>query len=705
MSDHIDFRGGQFHGPVIGKVEYRHRAPAPTALDALPLAEAGFVGRDEELAKLLAALDPSGSEARRAVLVAAVSGLGGIGKTALAVKAAHLARRAGWFPGGALFVDLHGYDDAPVTPEQALQSLLRALGADPEHIPGPADARAALFRSLLAERDGLLILADNASSAEQVRPLLPGDTPRHRILVTSRHRITQLGARLVPLGELTPEESYRLLDRALSNADPDDRRVTGEAEAVARLARLCGHLPLALQITAALLAGDPGRPVADLADELAGAHDRLAPLDDGERSVRAAFELSYRRLPADPARLLRLLSVAPAFELSEEAAAALAGTEGTTPPEVHVLARAHLLERAGRPGRWRMHDLTRAFGMGVVAADADLREEAAAAREQLLGFYCRRAGAADDWIRRLPGDSEPESFADHAEALDWLEAERPALVAAVQWAGEDRFADLAGVLAQSLSVYLYERRSYDDGITVIGAAREAAFRTGNPLGAAVASEHLGNFLTAVGRPDDAIEVLTAARDLYQLLGGDDREPGVWVELGFALVAAGRPEEGILALRRALGMFQAAGKRNGEAQVWNRMGTALFALGRKEESVDAHRRAFELFEATGDRENSGVALHLLGMALLELERVEEAIEALVTAAEVFDERKSRYRLGKVLTLLGRVFEVANALEEAHVCYAEACDAFNLAGAYDEGHEAITKAYEVLALADELDEKPG
>lgn len=167
MSDHIDFQGGEFRGTVIGKAEYRQRTPAPTALDALPPQAAGFTGREEELTRLLLALNPaSGTGERRAVLVAAVSGLGGIGKTALAVEAAYAAQEAGWFPGGVLFLDLHGYDDVPVTADQALQSLLRALGVEPEHVPATADERAGLYRSMLAERDTVLILADNASSSD-----------------------------------------------------------------------------------------------------------------------------------------------------------------------------------------------------------------------------------------------------------------------------------------------------------------------------------------------------------------------------------------------------------------------------------------------------------------------------------------------------------------------------------------------------------
>ncbi|WP_317454135.1 ATP-binding protein [Streptomyces sp. TRM68416] len=316
--DHVDFRGGEFRGPVVAKGNFYQRAAAPTALSALPARAAGFTGRGGELGELLRAFEPAVGGGHEAVLVAAVSGLGGIGKTALAVQAAHEAYGRGWFPGGALFLDLHGYDEDPVSGEQALEALLRALAVEPEHIPVRVDERAALYRSVLAERGAVLIVADNASSPDQVRPLLPGDA-RHRLLVTSRNKMPQLGARLLTLGEMSPEEAHELLDRALRIADPDDSRVADRAGEARRLAARCGHLPLALQIAAALLVLDRDKPVAELVAELTDLRDRLTHLDDGERSVRSALALSYRRLPADQARLLRLLCLAPGDDASTEA--------------------------------------------------------------------------------------------------------------------------------------------------------------------------------------------------------------------------------------------------------------------------------------------------------------------------------------------------------------------------------------------------
>lgn len=336
----------------------------------------------------------------------------------------------------------------------------------------------------------MLVLADNASSPDQVRPLLPGD-PRHRVLVTSRDRLTQLGARLVPLDQLTPEHARGLLDLALRTAEPEDSRVSDDVDAAGRLAALCGHLPLALQIAAALLVEDRGMPVAELVDELAASGDRLAQLDDGERRVRAAFDLSYRRLPPEQARLLRLLALAPGAEVSDEIAAALVGAEAPPLLDLRELARAHLVERGSERGRWRIHDLVRVYGASEVHGDPRRWEEGEEARNRLLQFYCRWAGAADGRLRWLPGKAEPERFVTRGEALQWFDDERAGLVATVLWAPEERFADAAVLLATCLSEYLGWRRYFDDGITVARAAREAAHRSGDSLAEAMAWNSLG----------------------------------------------------------------------------------------------------------------------------------------------------------------------------------------------------------------------
>ncbi|NUQ98676.1 MAG: tetratricopeptide repeat protein [Streptomyces sp.] len=692
--DHQDFRGGEFNGPFYAKAEYHEHGPAPAALDSLPARAAGFTGRESELGQLLGAFDPdAGGEAPEAVLVAAVSGLGGIGKTALAVEAAHAACEKGWFPGGVLFVNLRGYDDEHVTAEQALEALLRALGTAPEHIPSGADSRAALYRSALAERGreqgAVLVLADNASSAEQVRPLHPGGV-RHRLLATSRSKLPQLGARLLPLGELSPEEAYDFLDRALRIADPSDGRVADEGEATAaELASLCGHLPLALQIAAALLVLDRDRPMAELVAELTESSDRLLHFDDGERSVRAAFDLSYRRLPAEQARLLRLLALAPGPEVTAEVAAVLNGSDAPPVRVLDALSRAHLVERGSGRGRWRLHDWVRAFGVGVVEGDVGLREEGDAARERVLGFYLRWARAADLRLRWLPGRAEPELFTDRAGALAWLDSERGGLVAAVQWARDERYTKAAVRLSQLLAVYLDWRRYFDEKIMVCRAAREAAHHAGDQGAEAGASTSLGLALREMGRPEEAINAHTRARDLYQAVGDRQCEAIAWNNLGIALQEVGRAGEAIDAHTRARDMFKAVGDRHREAGAWNNLGGALRQAGRVEQAIDAHIRARDMFKAVGDRHREAMAWGNLGLVLLHVGRAKEAVEAFEKDLEVCKEFEDWYGAGQTLGNLALALAAARPAE-ARACYLQSAEAFTRANAPTDAAEARTRA---------------
>ncbi|WP_234439905.1 tetratricopeptide repeat protein [Streptomyces bicolor] len=673
-------------------------AAAPTALDALPARVIGFTGRGDELTRLLDAFDPAAADrSSRAmpVLVAALSGLGGVGKTALAVEAAHLACAKGWFPGGVLFLDLHGYDDDPVTGEQALETLLRALGAEPERIPVRADERGALYRSLLAERGRergpVLVLADNASSPDQVRPLLPGDV-RHRLLVTSRNKLPQLGARLLALDELTPGEAYELLDRALRIADPADSRVTGEPAAAKEVAAHCGHLPLALQISAALLVLDRDKPVAELAAELSEFRDRLDHLDDGERSVRAAFDLSYRRLLPEQARLLRLLALAPGPEVGEDVVSILAGAGALPARGLQALNRAHLVERGSGRHRWRLHDLVRAYGVGVVAADPRLTEEGEAARDRLLWYYAEEALAAQSRLRWLPGLAEPEGFATRAEALDWLDSEWAGLLGAVQWAAEEPFVVKAGALASCLSTYLQERRLFDDWIAVARIGLEGARRGGNLYIEACAWTDFGSALWNVGRVAEAIEAFENARDLSQAAGNSSYEAVTWTNLGVALYAEGRVAEAVDAQTRACELFRDTGDAGDpgnaqlEAQAWDNLGVALNAAGRLREAIDAHASARDRYEGIGDRRGEGVAWNNIAGTLWKARRREEAIEAYDMALDILWEAEDWYRAGLILTNFARVMESAGESELARFLWLQAADVYTWAHADDRAAQA-------------------
>jgi tetratricopeptide (TPR) repeat protein len=684
--DHSDFRGGVFLREVVGVqvVIQRGGAAVPEAMAGLPPRPGGFTGRERETEDLLRALDPAGTQSA-ATLVAAVSGLGGIGKTALAVETAYLARERGWFPGGILFIDLHGYDREPVTADRALQALLRALGTLPEHIPATTDERAALYRSTLAarahERGPVLVLADNASSPDQVRPLLPGDS-RHHVLVTSRDRLPQLGARLVPLDQLGPREAYELLDLALRIADPCDIRVAGEPDTAERLAGLCGHLPLALQIAAALLAEDPDKPVTELVAELTESHDRLDHLDDGERSVRAAFELSYHRLPPEHARLLRLLALAPGPEVSDEVVAALVGAEEPPVRALKVLARAHLVERGSERGWWRLHDLVRVFGAGAAA-----REEGEAARSRVLRHYLARAFAADAYLRPRIGEEEMTGpFWSREMALAWLDAERAGLVAATQWATNRHLAADAVRLADALCEYLDWRRCFDDAVRVCRAACAAARRAGDEAVEASAWNRMGTALRGSHRLREAYDAHQRAGDLYHALGHDNGKAMAVSNLGAILGDVGQIDEAIDAFQIALGLFRRTGDRHSEAGVWNNLALILRKSGRVDEALDALRAALDLYRKTRDRPREGRAWHNYGVALNARGRTPEAVRACLNSLDICREFEDWHGSARTLYALALVHDTAGDAERARAYMLRAADAYERSGSPKEAGQA-------------------
>ncbi|MEU6597360.1 tetratricopeptide repeat protein [Streptomyces flaveolus] len=635
--------------------------------------------------------------------------MGGIGKTALAVEAAHRARAEGWFPGGTLFVDLRGYDDDPVTADQAVLALLDALGVRDRDLPPTTERQYDAYRALLAEqRNRMLLILDNASDPSQYVPLLPG-TDRHRVLITSRDRPDALPVRLIDLETLDPDDSVALVTRALHDTDERDDRPAREPDALRELTGLCGHLPLALQIAAGMLRRRRHRDIASVVTEIRDAGDTTAALDHGSpgadlygRSLvlRPVLETSYRRLPPDQARLLRLLCLAPGAETGTEAVAALAdlSTESVL-SLLEDLAATHLVVPV-RDGngtasavRWRLHDLVRGFGAGVVAGDAGLREEGEKARERVMEFYWQWADAADDRLRWLPGMDEPERFGEREQALAWLDGERAGLVAAVEWGREERFASDAVALAASLGEYLAWRRYFDDWITVAEAAREAARLAGHRLGEAVLWDHLGIALREAGRVEEAIDAHTNARDTFQTAGDRLNEAMAWSNLGTALLEASRVEEAIAADTRARGLFQAAGDHQREASAWDSLGLALREKGRVEEAIDAHTNARDMFQTAGDRHGAAGAWNNLGIALRTAGRVEEAIAAYGESLALCQEFEDWYGKGTTLHNLAFAHAAAHRPVKARAAYLQAAEAFTRANAPDRAAQARASAAEL------------
>ena len=588
--------------------DLRVPAAAPVALAQLPPLATGFTGRDDELAQVAGLLNPTAGTG--AVVVSAVAGLAGVGKTALAVHAAYAAREAGWFAGGVLFIDLHGYDESPVQAAQALDALLRALGIAGERIPGGAEQRAGLYRSALAQiRDPVLIVADNASAEAQVRPLIPGPG-HHRVIITSRHTLPGLGARLLDVTVLGQAEATTLLEEVVQAARPDDDRVGEDPGAASRLAESCAGLPLALQITAALLVADPALTAAELADEMDDEVQRLGALrykdgsGRGGPSVAAAFELSYRQLDEDAARLFRLLPADPGPDVSTAAATALAGwPAGRTRAVLGRLARAHLVEPGAR-GRWRMHDLLRLYASQIPAHGPGERQYAVG---RLLAWYLRHTQAADDHLRTLAGESAPVEFTSREDALTWLDAHRPNLIAAVAMAADTGRHQEAMLLPLYLGEYLHWRRRSDDWLAVLAVSRDSARHLNYKANEATALTSQGVALRLVRRFEEAIAAHQDAVSIYQETGDRQGEATALNNLGAALQELRRFEGAISLHEGAVSVFREIGDRQGEATALNSLGAALRELRRFEEAITAHQDAVSIFRETGDRHGEDIAV--------------------------------------------------------------------------------------------------
>ncbi|WP_432106060.1 ATP-binding protein [Streptomyces sp. bgisy091] len=592
-----------------------------------------------------------------------MSGWGGVGKTTLAYVAGHASQKRGWFT-GVLLVDLRGYDSHPAHAEDALEALLRSLGVRPEHLPPPGAGREALYRSQLNARQAsgerLLIVADNASAVAQVQPLLPPG--HHGMLVTSRHRLPGLG-RMRTVNQLQPEDAVALLDAALKNNDPDDLRVEEDPGAAERVALACGCLPLALQITAGLLAQDPGQPLSERADALSQTEGVLDGLSDGHRSLRAMFDQSLDRLSPQEQDLFRLLSLNPGPDIATPAAAVLAGqSQPATERLLARLAASHLIERnpAAR-GRWQMHDLLRAYAHeqaeALKARGRDPRRRYNQAHTRLIDHYIEHAEAADTHFD-LPGPSVSPRFTDREQALAWFDAERENLIATTH------ITPHAGLkLGFTLGRYLDWRRRLQDLIVVRSLALDACRARNDTHNEAGAWNNLGSALQALRRYDEALHAHQTARTLHQQTDDTHGEAGAWNNLGTALRGLRRYDEALHAHQTARTLHQQTDDTHGEASAWNNLGLALQELRRYDEALHAHQTARTLHQQTGDTHGEANAWNNLGNALQELRRYDEALHAHQTDLNHCQQTGDTHGQATAWNNLGTAYRGLSRFEEA------------------------------------------
>jgi len=610
-----------------------------------------FIGRAAELAELDRLLAADGERGREAlvsadpaaVVISAVAGSAGVGKTALAVHWGHRVRDA--FPGGQLYVNLRGYDPGePVTAADALARFLRSLGMAEADIPAGVDERAACYRGVLAGRRMLIVL-DNAATVEQVRALLPG-TPSCVVVVTSRDSLTGLLARRLDLDLLPADDAVTLL-RELVGA-----RVDAAPAAAAMLAEQCARLPLALRVAAELAAARPALSLGELVSELADEKRRLDLLEaDGDlrTAVRTVFSWSYRHLPAAAARAFRLIGLHPGPDLDALAAAALTGsTADKAEGLLRLLARGHLVQPAG-PGRFGMHDLLRAYARQL----ADPGPEAALTR--LFDYYLAAAAAAMDTVvpaerdcrPRIPPPATPlPPVADPAAARAWLDAERAVLVRAAEYTATHGWPGHTTRLSAILWRYLGTGH-YTDAVTIHTHARHAARQAGDRAAEAYALNYLGIAGYRLGRYPQATGYLTQALAVFRETGERLGEGLVLTNLASADCRQGRYRQAADQGRQALALFREIGDRLGEAHALNGIGLVEWRQGRYPQASGHFRRAMVLFRAAGDRSNEAHALGNLGMVDGRLGRYPQATYCLRQALSLF--RETGYRTGEATTL--------------------------------------------------------
>ncbi|HEV7647035.1 MAG TPA: BTAD domain-containing putative transcriptional regulator [Actinophytocola sp.] len=668
-------RGGIEHAPPSRPAPARPQVPARPVPRQLPADVWAFTGRERELSTLDDLLDETGSGST-AVVVSAVSGTAGVGKTSLALRWAHRVRDH--FPDGQLYLDLRGYDrEQPMSVSDALARFLSALGLAGGEIPLETDERAARYRTELSDRR-MLVLLDNAATADQVRPLLPG-TPGSLVVVTSRDSLAGLvarhGARRLDLDLLPLRDAVHLLGRLIG------ARVDAEPDAAGALAEECARLPLALRIAAELAAARPATSLSELVEELADEQLRLDLLDAGldpHTAVRAVFSWSYQHLTAEAAAAFRLLGLHPGPDLDPYAAAALGDTSLAQAAQLlNQLARAHLIQ-AGRPVRYAMHDLLRVYA-NQLATRQNSATERRAALDRLLDFYLSTAGAAMDVLHpaerhRRPHVAAPRTpprdFQSAGAAKAWLDAERANLVAAAVHAeAHDRPAHTVG-LANTLFRYLDAAALYSDAFTIHNLARDAAARIGDGTGEARALLNLGLGYWHQGLLGHAEEHLRQALDRYVEIGDEVGQASAHSNLGVIQWRQGNLDESARHLGLALGTYERLGDRVGQAEALGNLGLVYQRQDRLDLAVDHHERALALFRDVGYPVGEAYALNDLGTVHLRLDQAGAAVDELRRALARFQEIGERAGEAEALNGLGQALAATGAPDEAAARHTEA-----------------------------------
>jgi DNA-binding SARP family transcriptional activator/tetratricopeptide (TPR) repeat protein len=648
------------------------RSDAPRELPGT----AHFVGREGELATLTGLLDQADKEAPGTVVISAVGGTAGVGKTALAVYWAHqVAQR---FPDGQLYMNLRGFGPwgTPLAPTEAIRRFLDVLGVPVDRIPPDLAAQASLYRSVLAHQKVLIVL-DNARDEQQVRPLLPAD-PGCLVIVTSRNQLAGLaaaeGARLLTLDVLTHAEARQVIAGRIGTS-----RLDAEPAAASELIELCASLPLALAITAARAATRPRLALASLADEMRDARDRLDALTTGENAtdVRVVLSWSYQQLSPATARMFCLLGIHSGPDITAEAAASLVGV----PPlaarrQLRELTRCHLLAESS-PGRYAFHDLLRAYASEQAADHDDDFRRAALAR--VLDHYLHTAHAAalllepsrepiilappQPWVT-------PEHLPDSRLARAWFEAERHVLITAIALAAETGFDIHTWQLAWTMTDFLDWRGHWYEQADIQRMAVAAAMRLGDSASQAATLRLLATTCGRLGDYDRARAHLAESLGLYRKLGDRVGESHISQSLAWLSDHEGRFADALGHAKQALSLLRTAGHQGWQAIALNNVGWCHIRLGDAERARTFCLRALVINHDLGNRHSQAVTWDTLGYAEHQLGRSAKAAACYQHAICIFRELGDRLSEAATLTNLGDTRHSAGFPEQAQDAWQQA-----------------------------------
>ncbi|TQF06067.1 tetratricopeptide repeat protein [Kitasatospora acidiphila] len=616
------------------RVHARAKTGGPTGvLRQLPADLATFTGRGKELDALLAVVGRVGTAGAAAVVISAIEGMAGVGKTQLAIHAAHRLVRDGHYQDMQLYVNLRGFDPElpPIDPAAVLDTFLRHLKVPAQQIPDGLDERAAMFRDRIDGKHALIIL-DNAADAQQVRPLVPS-SPSCLVMITTRRSLIELDDAVVTQLDLfEPRDAVSLLARIVGA-----ERVAAEPEAAEAVVEACGYLPLAVALAAGRLRSRPSWSLAYLLSRLR--KHGVDAVSTPERSLQDVFNLSYEELDPRTQRLFRLLALHPGPDFTPPAVAALAELSET---EAELLLEhlqdEHLVQQQS-PGRYALHDLLHAYAAARARQHPD---EERAATERVLSWYLASVDAATRRItparyvlppELAPRATAPAEFDGSAEAMAWCDQEYANLLAAAERAAGISSGDLAWQLATSTSKYLFLRCHWQESLRVHELGLEAAAATHHLAVEAWVRGTLGMSLAALGEPGLAAPQLTRALELRREPGEVSAEAAGFRSPARVLVESQELEASLDGSLQALETAVRTGDRQREGAALNGVAICLWELKRPLEAIDYLRRKSALHRADGDPIGLGLALHNIAEFHETVQRYDEALEALQEAQEI------------------------------------------------------------------------